>query len=153
MAFVYIITDKLGLIKIGKAVDVNKRLYELQTGNGRRLILWGTLKCESETDAFAIEKSIQDELKEFQNLGEWFEFNPSVVHILDKFNFEWKSQDKDTQKFDEINIPKIKTERLEIDVPGVEILHNASYQIIHSQKEIETKKLDLIYDGYKPTNL
>ena len=74
---VYAITDGNDHHKIGKAVNVGKRIKQLQTGNGRKLKLAAYLPCPCEFTAYRVEAAAQRSLSEFQAMGEWFCCNTS----------------------------------------------------------------------------
>jgi hypothetical protein len=72
---VYVITDGHLHHKIGKAVDFQKRLKQLQTGNGRKLSLVAYLRVNTEQLALRVEAVAQEWLTELRAVGEWFECN------------------------------------------------------------------------------
>lgn len=67
--FVYVAVGGAGLLKIGKARDVAKRLKQLQTGSAHRINLAYSVQC---FPAYLIERLVHDELKDFRANGEWF---------------------------------------------------------------------------------
>jgi hypothetical protein len=69
---VYAISDGHEHYKIGKAVDVSKRIKQLQTGNGRQLELAAYLPCPSEGIAYRVETAAKRSLADCQAVGEWF---------------------------------------------------------------------------------
>lgn len=72
--FVYLIRagDSKGPIKIGKAIDVDKRISELQTGCPFTLSLITKIPCDSEKEAFFLEKWLHDRFRRQWIRGEWF---------------------------------------------------------------------------------
>lgn len=72
---VYVITDGHSHHKIGKAVNFQKRLKQLQTGNGRRLRLVAYLRTDDEHIAYVAETAAKRSLDAFKAVGEWFECN------------------------------------------------------------------------------
>jgi hypothetical protein len=69
--FLYIIAeDDLGPCKIGISNNVDLRLTALQTGNPRRLTVFGRMECG---DATALEEIAHEALEEFRLSGEWFD--------------------------------------------------------------------------------
>jgi hypothetical protein len=70
---VYVITDGHMHHKIGKAVDFQKRLKQLQTGNGRKLSLVAYLRVNTEHLALRVESAAHEWLSELRAVGEWFE--------------------------------------------------------------------------------
>lgn len=69
---VYAISDGDEFHKIGVAVNVEKRIKQLQTGNPRKLILSAFVRCKSQTQAYLIESAAKRSLAEFKAVGEWF---------------------------------------------------------------------------------
>lgn len=78
--FVYFIrtTAKPFRVKIGKSSDPIARMRTLQTGCPVRLKLLGTLKCESDSHAFEVEKAMHEVLAPFRLDGEWFKLTQVV---------------------------------------------------------------------------
>lgn len=74
MAFVYFIrSGKLGNpIKIGYAVDVDKRINELQIGNPQKLHIIAAIPVDSKRQAQNIEKWMHHRFKRKHIRGEWF---------------------------------------------------------------------------------
>lgn len=70
---VYVITDGDGRCKIGKAVDVRKRIKQLQTGNPKPLRLAAYLRCESESLAIQAESASHKAIGNCRLYGEWFQ--------------------------------------------------------------------------------
>ena len=69
---IYFIREKgTGNIKIGSAVDVDRRLSQLQTGNSDKLEVIDVIEDVSGT----VEKEIHDRLSEYRLDGEWFSPN------------------------------------------------------------------------------
>ncbi len=69
---VYAITDGDGRCKIGKAVDIWKRIKQLQTGNPKQLRLAAYLRCECESQAIRAESASHKSLDGCRLHGEWF---------------------------------------------------------------------------------
>lgn len=69
--FVYFITDG-EYIKIGKAKNPEKRLGEIQTGNGRPLELLWKIPCKNEKASLALEQRLHVWYGDYQTVGEWF---------------------------------------------------------------------------------
>lgn len=72
--YVYFIQSgsKRGPIKIGKSINPEKRLKELQTGSHKELRLIAKIPCSSDTHAFHLEKMLHMRFKKFRINGEWF---------------------------------------------------------------------------------
>jgi len=71
--YVYFIkAGKKGAIKIGKSNHPEKRLSELQTGNPYKLKLVAYIHCETEKDAFDMEKKMHRVFRKRRLNGEWF---------------------------------------------------------------------------------
>lgn len=57
------------VVKIGRAIDVPKRLMEIQIGNPERLVVhWHT------PGGCGLERWLHGEFRPFHKLGEWFDF-------------------------------------------------------------------------------
>lgn len=71
---VYIIQvgNKKGPIKIGVAMDPDKRLKVLQIGNHLELKLIAVIPCNGRKRAFELERILHYELKGLKIRGEWF---------------------------------------------------------------------------------
>jgi hypothetical protein len=69
---VYAITDGDGRCKIGKAVDIGKRIKQLQTGNPKPLRLAAYLRCGCESLAIRAESASHKSLDGCRLYGEWF---------------------------------------------------------------------------------
>ena len=90
--FVYVIGDPIKNInKIGVAQDVQKRLKQLQTGNGTELeILWISNVC---SNAYEIEKIAHNNFNQNKVLNEWFLVSPNkIVNFLEQQKFTLKSE-------------------------------------------------------------
>ncbi|MCZ6897668.1 MAG: GIY-YIG nuclease family protein [Betaproteobacteria bacterium] len=73
--FVYFIradSDDHSPIKIGVAVNVGRRLQELQIGNHEKLYIMASIKALGEEHAYWIEKSLHKFFKSDWIRGEWF---------------------------------------------------------------------------------
>jgi hypothetical protein len=79
-AFVYFIQAKNSKkVKIGRAVDPEKRLKELQTGNPEELSILGLIDCESIYEADCREEQLHKEFQHLRLQGEWFDFGPEII--------------------------------------------------------------------------
>jgi len=77
-AFVYFIEcGRGGPIKVGRAVDPEFRLAELQCGNPEELILLAHV-----SGGEALERRLHRELAEFRIRGEWFKRTPQVAAVI-----------------------------------------------------------------------
>lgn len=76
---VYAITDGSNH-KIGKAASVKKRLKQLQTGNGSRLLVVCYVPVVDEREAYQIESAIHGTLSDFRMVGEWFSCASHTVY-------------------------------------------------------------------------
>ena len=79
--YVYFITDGI-YIKIGVADCIGQRLLQLQTGNGRRLILLMRIPFLSRSAALDAEKAFHSEFDNCRLIGEWFDIakNPRFLY-------------------------------------------------------------------------
>jgi hypothetical protein len=75
-----------GLIKIGIAYDVDKRIRSLQTGSPVILELVGVLTT-TKFDSYAIEKEIHELAQDYRKHGEWFEECAELWAILNTYDF------------------------------------------------------------------
>lgn len=66
----FIQTSNNGMIKIGRSINPEKRLKQLQTGNPFKLKLIHVFEKQGYK-----EKILHEELKEFKLKGEWFKYN------------------------------------------------------------------------------
>lgn len=76
--YVYIIRQG-ELVKIGRAVDVNKRLKTLQTGNGRGFQVLATIPAHA-----VIEAAIQSRFAHLREHGEWFRLDPDLSTFIER---------------------------------------------------------------------
>jgi len=75
---VYLIKDSLtGYIKIGKSKHPQKRLAQLQTGTGGKLVLLQAFDVEND---LVVEKRLHQMFWKSRKRGEWFHF-PSEDYI------------------------------------------------------------------------
>lgn len=65
----FIEAEKLGLVKIGWAVNSDQRRSDLQTGSPDKLTLRGILVCD---DAPALERKMHKRFAHLRQHGEWF---------------------------------------------------------------------------------
>ena len=82
--YVYFIKtcDNKQLVKIGKATDVDKRLSQLQTGNGSTLAVVGKIKCDSEEEALTLESTIHKAFSNLRIRGEWFRWSVNLRNFI-----------------------------------------------------------------------
>lgn len=71
-SYVYFVSDSRA-IKIGKAVNPDKRLLELQTGNPNALKILYLIPCKTQKSAHDIESFLHRVYKMFKMEGEWFD--------------------------------------------------------------------------------
>jgi len=79
MSIYFIADDFNGSVKIGFAIDLNKRISNLQTGNPRPLKLMGFIKTANKVDDRKIEKALHKKYKNLHVSGEWFSVTPDQV--------------------------------------------------------------------------
>jgi hypothetical protein len=88
---IYFILDlSNGMIKIGLADDVRRRMRQFQTGNPGRLELLATIDCQSRRKAFALERQLHGYYAE-RNIGkEWFNIPrhevDAMLELVETFN-------------------------------------------------------------------
>lgn len=82
--WVYFIREcsETGLVKIGIADSVERRLSELQTGNGSRLKVVATVKYPSRAAAKEAERLFHKVLGPFRARGEWFTCARPVSEVI-----------------------------------------------------------------------
>lgn len=68
--------------KIGHAVDVNRRLKQLQTGNGTRLVIYGTLHFADRIEAEGKIKELFSAYRVKRGGTEWFDLDRQAKHVL-----------------------------------------------------------------------
>lgn len=73
---IYVIGRRGYPVKIGMAVDVEKRISELQTGFPYRLDVFATVEVRA-AHARKIEKACHDRLHSRRRKGEWFQIEPA----------------------------------------------------------------------------
>lgn len=91
MSYVYLIEDGAGRVKIGLAIDPQKRLRQLQTGSSSKLRILATLPGDRE-DELLLHKTFRAERRG----GEWFEFSAGDDPVR-KFAQAWLSIQPDTE--------------------------------------------------------
>lgn len=80
--FVYFAKDPVtSLVKVGKSIDVEKRLYQLKQKYGSELQLLDVIKS---SDANALEKEIHKGLDPRRAKGEWFILSEEEVEKVVK---------------------------------------------------------------------
>ena len=83
--------DKRAPIKIGVAVNIERRLNALQTANPEKLTLIASIKCKSRAEAFNIESYLHGELNNRKIRGEWF---ITCMRRVDKIMKKWYTNKK-----------------------------------------------------------
>lgn len=68
----FIMAGKKKAIKIGVAINVQRRLKELQIGNHLPIALIAALPCDSRTHALEMERKFHRAFKNQHIRGEWF---------------------------------------------------------------------------------
>ena len=80
---VYFISDG-EYVKIGVSNDVDKRLADLQTSNARPLKVVCLICCNSQKDAYSLERYLHFVYSRFKIQYEWFD----ILHYINLNNFE-----------------------------------------------------------------
>jgi len=76
----YLMTDNSGLIKIGKSLDVLKRVKDFRNGNST-ISLIAYLKND-------IESELHNRFRVFNVKGEWFNLSPDqILDLISEYNF------------------------------------------------------------------
>ena len=79
---VYFIQEKLtGAIKIGTALDVGRRLKNLQGANPNQLVLLGSMAGDQEDEAVLQRGFAKDRIR-----GEWFKSTPRLLRQIETYN-------------------------------------------------------------------
>lgn len=76
--YVYAISDG-ACVKIGRAIDPQKRLADLQVANPSRLKLEAKIECPRFGDASRLEKKLHRACERYHIRGEWFELDAMCV--------------------------------------------------------------------------
>ena len=95
---VYFITDS-SFVKIGVAIDINKRLRQLQTGNARKLFLLMRIDFTNGGCAYAAEADLHEIFKERRCGGEWFKLLNDDLFIHMFFQQKTENMIEDSLKF------------------------------------------------------
>lgn len=83
--FIYIITSELGFLKIGIAIDVEKRRRQLSTASPVKLRIYKKFSILTKMRASSIETLIHHKLRNFRANGEWFNIAPEdAVDVIEK---------------------------------------------------------------------
>ena len=108
-ASVYFITDG-SYVKIGVAIDIKKRIKQLQTGNARKLFLLMKIEFSNGGPAYAAETDLHEMFKDKSKNGEWFRIlnDDRFIHMF----FQQKQDDllEDGLKFMVQKISKLAYE-------------------------------------------
>lgn len=78
MKYIYVISTRNNLYKIGSASDVEKRIKFLQVGNPYKLSIVNKFKTCNE---IYVENEIHAFLKNNRTFGEWFELNDNELEV------------------------------------------------------------------------
>ena len=106
-----------GAIKIGVAVNVERRMAALQTGNAFELKLLATIKCRSKEEAYILEKQLHAKFERQKIRGEWFQGNikfRGINEILIDSDQTMSSTTK--EKSDYVHIKNAKKKRKKISI-------------------------------------
>lgn len=80
---VYLITDNIGSIKIGKTNDISRRLRDLQTGNANVLGIIALFECGSMHEATKLEEELHNHFSFCKLIGEWFSIEPVKQWLIE----------------------------------------------------------------------
>jgi hypothetical protein len=94
--YVYFIASggRSPMMKIGKAIDPDRRLAELQIGSPFKLKIAGKFLCRSERHALHVESILHSYAKPWHVRGEWFEHERSM-RLLRKLQLSRPLKDPD----------------------------------------------------------
>ncbi len=100
--FVYFIrSGRKGSIKIGYAIDPDKRLKELQTGNPYPLTIVATIECDSMMAAQHMESSLHYRFRKQNVRGEWFMGHIKIAKVMDvQFAKQTKEMKEEQEEHD-----------------------------------------------------
>lgn len=143
--FVYIIThDSVRwraahpVIKIGKAININKRIAELNTASPINLILVASIQSKN---AIALEHHLHMMFAKHRLNGEWFELNPLMITTLRQ---NYLNGDRFDELFDfSKSSEQLEIERLKTKIDDLnKIIYNNKNTIdeLKSQLELYTPK-------------
>lgn len=99
--YVYVVRAKVPrqdpIYKIGRASDPQRRLSELQVGSPLKLVLIGTIRCQSQRHSAQIERAMHARYRHQLRHGEWFRLsNPQrneIASIIRKATEHANSED------------------------------------------------------------
>lgn len=77
----FIMAGNKKAIKIGHAVNVDRRLKELRIGNHLELALIASLKCDNKAHAITLEKKFHRLFSNQHIRGEWFSGNINLNNL------------------------------------------------------------------------
>ena len=77
----FVQSGRRGSIKIGSAINVERRMTTLQTGNPDRLRLLAVIKCKTRGDAMVLEKKLHKKFKRHRLRGEWYKSHIKLADI------------------------------------------------------------------------
>ena len=80
--FIYFVQDDLLRTKIGKTIEINKRITTLSVKMPNPLILFHSIPTN---DIHSSEKFFHDRYQEFRMQGEWFDLPPNVLDQIKTF--------------------------------------------------------------------
>lgn len=79
--WVYAISDGLH-VKVGYAIDPQKRMRDMQTSNAKKLTLEAKTKCPTRSSAKRLERQIHRAGKRYHVRGEWF--TTEIIRFFDE---------------------------------------------------------------------
>ena len=87
---------ELGAVKIGKSIDPQKRLDDLQTGNSRNLVLYGVIDNVTPE----LENTLHKILSDIRLKGEWFKLTDKLIQFMvsktDQISYDYKINRSET---------------------------------------------------------
>jgi len=95
MYIYFIRAGSSGPIKIGVAVDVDRRLNTLQTGNALQLTIIAKIKCRSKSEAYDKESQLHKMFRKKKIRGEWFHGNIRLNQLAELKESERQSIEND----------------------------------------------------------
>lgn len=78
----FIAAEGAGLIKIGRSVDVSKRVVSLQLANPFILRILLVIKCASGPESFALERHLHKRFRTTRFRGEWFRSSEELTSFV-----------------------------------------------------------------------
>ena len=107
----YLILDvDANLLKIGRSIDVKKRLQQLKTANGHKLVLLCVVKNKGD-----LEEQVQEEFSFINTNGEWYKYSQDIINKFVSLGgtFFGDTTEKKSKRFVKPSVEEIQAHILE----------------------------------------